>query len=60
MLQDEFKQFPSGLLKFGRSPEEKVIAIPKSIFELPPEEKAQALKGLEEEVEQYRRKGGSM
>ncbi|MCK1226211.1 hypothetical protein [Streptococcus uberis] len=57
MLQDEFKQFPSGLLKFGRSPEEKVIAIPKTIFDLPPEEKAQALKDLEEEMEQYRQKG---
>ncbi|MEI4438902.1 hypothetical protein [Streptococcus anginosus] len=57
MLQDEFKQFPSGLLKFGRSSEEKVIAIPMAIFELAPEEKSQALKELEEEMEQYRQKG---
>lgn len=57
MLQDEFKQLPSGLLNFGRSPEEKVIAIPKAIFELPPEEKNKALKELEEEMEQYRQKG---
>ncbi|MDT9554893.1 hypothetical protein [Streptococcus mutans] len=57
MLQDEFKQLPSELLNFGRSPEEKVIAIPISIFELPPDEKAQALKELEEDLEQYQRKG---
>lgn len=34
------------------------LTIPKSIFSLPPEEKAQALKELEEDMEHYRRKGG--
>ncbi|CNE24599.1 Laminin subunit alpha [Streptococcus agalactiae] len=50
MLQDEFKQLPRELLKFGRSPKESVLAIPKALFNLPPEEKAQALKELEEVV----------
>ncbi|MGT2918910.1 hypothetical protein ACVR0Q_04470 [Streptococcus canis] len=58
MLQDEFKQLPRELLKVGRSPKESVIAIPKAIFNLPPEEKAQALKELEKDMEHYRRKGG--
>ncbi|HGH7976377.1 hypothetical protein ABNG39_10335 [Streptococcus dysgalactiae] len=33
------------------------LTIPKAIFDLPPEEKTQALKELEEEMEQYRQKG---
>ncbi|HEL0016425.1 TPA: hypothetical protein TUD09_002039 [Streptococcus equi subsp. zooepidemicus] len=58
MLQDEFKQLPRELLKVGRSSKESVIAIPKAIFNLPPEEKAQALKELEEDMEQHKAKGG--
>ncbi|WP_162011928.1 hypothetical protein [Streptococcus sp. S784/96/1] len=57
MLRDEFKSIPSKVLTIGRSPEESVIAIPKAIFELPPEEKAQALKALEEEMEHHQQKG---
>lgn len=53
MLQDEFKQLPRELLKVGRSPKESVIAIPKAIFNLPPEEKAQALRDLEEDMKHY-------
>lgn len=48
MLQDEFKQLPRELLKVGRSPKESVIAIPKAIFNLPPEE----------DMEQHKAKGG--
>ncbi|MGX9845063.1 hypothetical protein ACR3IL_07220 [Streptococcus iniae] len=55
MLQDEFKQISLVNLP-GNSSEDKVIAIPKSIFNLPPEEKAIALKELEEDMEHYRRK----
>lgn len=57
MLQDEFKPLPRKLLTIGRSPKESVIAIPKAIFKLPQEEKAKALKELEEDMEQYRQKG---
>ncbi|AXJ12816.1 hypothetical protein BOVMAS07_02910 [Streptococcus uberis] len=53
MLQDEFKQFPREMLSFGRSPKEEFIAIPKSIFELPHEEKELALKELEAKFERY-------
>lgn len=52
MLQDEFKQL--SLRTVGRSPEERVIAIPKAIFHLPPEEKSKALKELEEDFDQLR------
>ncbi|WP_373760052.1 hypothetical protein [Streptococcus ferus] len=57
MLQDEFRPIPHKALTIGRSPKESVITVPKAIFNLPPEEKAQALKELEEEMEQYRQKG---
>lgn len=57
MLQDEFRPIPHQALTIGRSPKESVIAIPKAIFELPPEEKAQALKELEEEMGQDRKRG---
>ncbi|WP_159544493.1 hypothetical protein [Streptococcus halichoeri] len=57
MLQDEFKQISLVTLP-GNSSEDKVIAIPKAVFNLPPEEKAKALKELEEDMEHYRRKGG--
>ncbi|MFS5167651.1 hypothetical protein [Streptococcus halichoeri] len=50
MLQVEFKQISLVNLP-GNSSEDKVIAIPKAIFNLPPEEKAQALKELEEDME---------
>lgn len=53
MLQDEFKGFPREMLSFGRSPKEEFIAIPKSIFELPHEEKELALKELEAKFERY-------
>ncbi|HEO3605268.1 TPA: hypothetical protein VAV15_001201 [Streptococcus agalactiae] len=58
MLQDEFRPIPYKVLTIGRSPKESVIAIPKAIFNLPPEEKAQALKELEEDMEQHKAKGG--
>ena len=48
MSQDEFK-----VLKIKQN----LISFPKSIFELPVEEKAQALRDLEEDIEQYRQKG---
>ncbi|HFH8871105.1 TPA: hypothetical protein ACGNTS_001467 [Streptococcus agalactiae] len=57
MLQDEFRPIPHKVLTIGRSPKESVIAIPKAIFNLPPEEKAQALKELEEDMEQHKAKG---
>ena len=53
MLQDEFQRFPREMLSFGRSPKEEFIAIPRSIFELPPEEKELALKELEAKFERY-------
>lgn len=34
------------------------LTIPKSIFSLPPEEKTQAIKELEEDMEQHKAKGG--
>lgn len=39
MLQDDFKPIPHKALTTGFSPKQSVIAIPKSIFDLPPEEK---------------------
>lgn len=48
MLQDEFRPIFHKALTIGRSPKESVITVPKAIFALPPEEKAQALKELEE------------
>lgn len=58
VLEDEFnyKQIPRRMLTFGRSPKQSMIAIPKAIFALPPEEKAIALKKLEENLSQYKRK----
>ncbi|HHK5602622.1 hypothetical protein LGW85_09280 [Streptococcus mutans] len=58
MLEDEFnyKQIPRRMLTFGCSPKQSMIAIPKAIFALPPEEKAIALKELEENLSQYKRK----
>ncbi|HEM6115810.1 TPA: hypothetical protein U2C09_000357 [Streptococcus suis] len=53
MLKDEFKRLPRETLSFGRSPKEEFIAIPQSIFDLPPEEKELALKELETELERY-------
>ncbi|HEM9623756.1 TPA: hypothetical protein U3L59_001667 [Streptococcus agalactiae] len=48
MLQDEFRPIPHKVLTIGRSPKESVIAIPKAIFNLPPEE----------DMEQHKAKGG--
>lgn len=48
MSQDEFKVLTI---------EQNLISFPKSIFELPADEKAQALRDLEEDIEQYRQKG---
>lgn len=44
MSQDEFK-----VLKIKQN----LISFPKSIFELPAEEKAQALRDLEEDMKHY-------
>ncbi|WP_164683785.1 hypothetical protein [Streptococcus hyointestinalis] len=57
MLEDEFKQFPRGLLNFGRSPKEVFITVPKAVFEQPPEEKNKALKELEEDMENFKEGG---
>lgn len=44
MLQDEFKVLTT---------DQNLISFPKSIFDLPPEEKAQALRDLEEDMKHY-------